>query len=95
MQQNVDFFADPQHVNAAVAGSQTSRRDVPADLTSKTSPPKNQDYAAATNGFINGAGGVYLVGTWLIGDFDAESRKPDRPLSNGYAVMPWPQLYAS
>jgi multiple sugar transport system substrate-binding protein len=58
------------------------------DLTTK-----NQDYAAATNGFINGAGGVYLVGTWLIGDFDAESRKPDRPLSSGYAVMPYPQLY--
>jgi multiple sugar transport system substrate-binding protein len=54
---------------------------------------KNQDYAAATAGFLNGAGGVYLVGTWMIGDFDAECRKPNRPLSNGYTVMMYPQLY--
>ena len=40
------------------------------DLTTK-----NQDYAAATRGFINGDGGVYLVGTWMIGDYDAESQQ--------------------
>jgi multiple sugar transport system substrate-binding protein len=55
---------------------------------------KNLDYAASTNAFINGAGGVFIVGTWLIGDFEAESHRPDRPLSKGYAVTPWPQLYA-
>jgi len=58
------------------------------DLTTK-----NQDYAAATRGFMNGDGGVYLVGTWVIGDFDAESRRPDRPLSNGYTVVTYPQLF--
>jgi multiple sugar transport system substrate-binding protein len=92
MQQNANIFPDPQRVNLQ---SPETRRVVELfrqifveDLTTK-----NLDYAQSTNGFINGAGGVFLVGTWLIGDFDAESRKPDRPLSNGYAVMPFPQLY--
>jgi multiple sugar transport system substrate-binding protein len=92
MQQNVDFFADPQRVHLQSPEArqvvELFRQIYVEDLTTK-----NQDYAAATNGFINGAGGVYLVGTWLIGDFDAEARKPDRPLSNGYVVMPYPQLY--
>ncbi|MFC4310854.1 extracellular solute-binding protein [Steroidobacter flavus] len=93
MQQSVSFFAEPQKVKLqspeAKQVVEMFRQIYVEDLTTK-----NQDYAAATNGFINGAGGVYLVGTWMIGDFDAESRKTDRPLSNGYAVMPWPQLYA-
>lgn len=92
MQQNEDFFADPQraHLQSPEAKQvvELFRQIYVEDLTTK-----NQDYAAATNGFINGAGGVYLVGTWLIGDFDRESRQPDRPLSNGYAVVPYPQLY--
>jgi multiple sugar transport system substrate-binding protein len=93
MQQSVDFFADPQKVKLQSPEArqvlEIFRQIYVEDLTTK-----NQDYAAATNGFINGAGGVYLVGTWLISDFDAESRKAERPLSDGYAVMPWPQLYA-
>lgn len=92
MQQNVDFFADPQRVKLQVPEAKQVldlfRQIYAEDLTTK-----NQDYAAATNGFINGAGGVYLVGTWLIGDFDREARKPDRPLSDGYTVMPFPQLF--
>nr|WP_298722859.1 extracellular solute-binding protein [uncultured Steroidobacter sp.] len=92
MQQGFDFFADPQRVKLQSPEVkqvlEMFRQIYVEDLTTK-----NQDYAAATNGFINGAGGVYLVGTWMIGDFDAESRKADRPLSNGYSVMPWPQLY--
>jgi multiple sugar transport system substrate-binding protein len=93
MQQSVDFFADPQQVKLQSPEAKQVvdmfRQIYAEDLTTK-----NQDYAAATNSFINGGGGVYLVGTWMIGDFDAQSRKTDRPLSNGYAVMPWPQLYA-
>lgn len=93
MQQNVDFFANPQQVHLQSPEAKQVV-DLFRQIYSEDLTTKNQDYAAATNGFINGAGGVYLVGTWLIGDFDAEARKPDRPLSNGYAVMPFPQLYA-
>lgn len=92
MQQDAQFFADPQRIElqtpAATRVFELFRRIYAEDLTTK-----NLDYAAATNAFINGAGGVYLVGTWLIGDFDAQARQPDRPLTGGYAVMPFPQLY--
>jgi multiple sugar transport system substrate-binding protein len=92
MQQNSAFFANPRRIRLR---TQEARRVVQLfkqiydeDLTTK-----NQDYSAATIGFINGAGGVYLVGTWVIGDFDAESKQRARPLTNGYAVKMYPQLY--
>ena len=53
---------------------------------------QNQDYAAATSGFINGDGGVYLVGTWMIGSFEAENQGKGA-LSGGYTVMPFPKLF--
>jgi multiple sugar transport system substrate-binding protein len=53
----------------------------------------NQDYSAAVAGFINGQGGVFPVGTWMVGDFQAESESRGRPLSGGYVVMPYPQLF--
>lgn len=55
---------------------------------------KNQDYSAAVAGFLNGDGGVFLVGTWMVGTFDAESRKASGALANGgYTVMPYPKLF--
>ncbi|MET0535789.1 MAG: extracellular solute-binding protein, partial [Steroidobacter sp.] len=92
MQQNANLFADPQRIKLqtpeATRVVELFRQIYAEDLTTK-----NQDYAAATNAFINGAGGVYLVGTWLISDFDAQARQPGRPLFGGYAVAPFPQLY--
>lgn len=54
---------------------------------------RNQDYSAAVASFLNGDGGVTLAGTWMVGAFDAESRRSGRPLSGGYAVVPYPQLF--
>jgi multiple sugar transport system substrate-binding protein len=92
MQQNANIFPDPQHIHLQSPEAKRVvdlfRQIYVEDLTTK-----NLDYAASTNAFINGAGGVFIVGTWLIGDFEAESRRPDRPLSNGYTVRPFPQLY--
>jgi multiple sugar transport system substrate-binding protein len=36
---------------------------------------------------------VFICGTWLVDTYDQESRKSGAPLSNGYAVVPFPQLY--
>jgi multiple sugar transport system substrate-binding protein len=93
MQQNAVIFADPQHIRLATP---EARRVVELfkQLYDEDLTTKNQDYAAATRGFMNGDGGVYLVGTWVIGDFDAEARKPSRPLSNGYTVVTYPQLFS-
>jgi multiple sugar transport system substrate-binding protein len=92
LQQNSDFFADPKRIHLQTP---EARRVVELfrTISAEGLSTQNQDYAAATNGFINGDGGVYLVGTWVIGDFDAESRKQNRPLSNGYTVYPYPQLF--
>ena len=54
---------------------------------------KNQDYSAAVASFLNGDGGIALAGTWMVGTFDAESHTSERPLSGGYAVAPYPQLF--
>lgn len=53
----------------------------------------DQDYAAATTAFINGEGGVYIVGTWMIGTFDTEAAQAGRPLYHGYRVKPYPRLF--
>jgi len=92
-QQNSDYFADPKRIRLQTP---EARRVVELfkSLYDENLTTKNQDYASATNGFMNGDGGVYLVGTWVIGDFDADSRKPNRPLSNGYTVYPFPQLFS-
>jgi multiple sugar transport system substrate-binding protein len=92
LQQDAQFFADPQRIRLQTAEARRVVEMFKAlydeDLTTK-----NQDYAAATRGFMNGDGGVYLVGTWVIGDYEAESRRPDRPLTDGYTVYPYPQLF--
>lgn len=52
-----------------------------------------QDYPATMAAFLNGQGGVCLVGTWMIGAFNAEAKTPGRPLAAGYTVKPYPMLY--
>jgi multiple sugar transport system substrate-binding protein len=93
MQQNSDFFADPRHIKLQTPEArnvlQLFKQIYERGLTTK-----NQDYTAATGAFLNGEGAVYLVGTWLIGTYEQESKRPASPLAGGYAVVPYPQLYA-
>lgn len=56
---------------------------------------RNLDYSAATASFLNGGGGVFLTGTWMVSTFNAEVGKPGRPLSGGYAVRPYPPLFGN
>jgi multiple sugar transport system substrate-binding protein len=92
MQQNSDFFADPRHIKLQTPEArrvlQLFKEIYAEGLTSK-----NQDYTAATGAFLNGQGGVYLVGTWLIGTYEEASKLAGSPLAGGYAVVPYPQLY--
>jgi multiple sugar transport system substrate-binding protein len=92
MQQNSDFFADPRHIDLQTPEArrvlQLFKQIYDENLTTK-----NQDYTAATGGFLNGQGGVYLVGTWMIGAYEQASKQPGSPLAGGYAVVPYPQLY--
>jgi len=53
----------------------------------------NQDTPAAIATFMNGEGGIYPTGTWMIGQFEQESKTAGRPLYNAYAVYPYPRLW--
>lgn len=53
----------------------------------------NQDTPAAIASFMNGEGGIYPTGTWMIGQFQQESVTPGRPLHECYAVYPYPRLW--
>jgi multiple sugar transport system substrate-binding protein len=92
LQQNSQFFPDPHHIRLRTPEARRVlvlfKRIYDEDLTTK-----NQDYTAATAAFMNGQGGVYLVGTWMIGDYERASKEPGSPLYGGYAVVPYPQLY--
>ncbi|HEV2865993.1 MAG TPA: extracellular solute-binding protein, partial [Allosphingosinicella sp.] len=54
---------------------------------------RNQDFPAATGAFVNGEGGIFPTGTWMIGPYDAEAATPGRPLYQSYAVLPFPRLW--
>jgi len=53
-----------------------------------------QDYPGANQSFLNGEVGTLIVGTWTIGQFMTEAKKPDSALHAGYQVTPFPQLFA-
>jgi multiple sugar transport system substrate-binding protein len=53
----------------------------------------NQDTPAAIASFMNGEGGVFPTGTWMIGSFEADAKTPGRPLHGAYRVFPYPRLW--
>lgn len=94
MQQGGQPFADPRHANFQTQAARNALQ-LFKDIYDRNLTTKNQDYSAAVSGFLKGDGGVFLVGTWMIGDFDAAARTPGGALSGGYAVRPYPQLFAA
>ena len=54
---------------------------------------RNQDFPAATAAFMNGGGGIFPTGTWMIGAYDDEAATQGRPLYRNYAVLPFPRLW--
>ena len=92
MAQDAVIFPDAKHVvidtDKARAIVQLLRTIYAEDLTTK-----NQDFSAATQTFVNGDGGIFPVGTWMIGPYDDEASKPGRPLYRNYAVLPYPRLW--
>lgn len=93
MGQDAVIFPDPRHIRL---NTPQARRVVALfrQLNAEGLSTRDQDYTAATASFLRGEGGVYLVGTWMISDFQKEAQTPGRPLYRGYAVVPYPQLYA-
>jgi multiple sugar transport system substrate-binding protein len=92
MAQGAALFPDPRHARfntpEGVRVLQLFRTIEQEKLTTL-----NQDTPAAIASFMNGEGGIYPTGTWMIGAFDEEAKKPGRPLSGAYAVYPYPHLW--
>jgi len=91
-QQNSDFFADPTKVNFATPEAKNAA-NLLKTLFQNDDVTKGLDYAASVSAFSNGDGGVFICGTWLVDTYDQASQKSGVPLSNGYTVVPFPQLY--
>lgn len=86
------IFPDPNHIRLNTPRAREIvglfKRIYDENMTTR-----DQDYGTATAAFVNGQGGVYIVGTWMIGAFDAEAATPGRPLYKGYTVVPYPVLF--
>lgn len=94
IQQDSQFFANPKHIRLQTPEAK-AYLTLFKEMRDRKLTTRNQDYSAATASFINGEGGVLLTGNWMVGAFDLESRSRGKPLSNGYAVVPYPQLFGN
>lgn len=92
MAQGAVLFPDPHHIrlNTPVGVEVASffRR-----INAEHLGTQNMDTPAAIAAFINGEGGIYPTGRWMIGSFEQEARTPGRPLYKSYAVFPYPRLW--
>ncbi|HEU0045895.1 extracellular solute-binding protein [Sphingomonas sp.] len=94
MQQDARFFADPKRIRLRTPEAK-AYLSLFKEIRDRGLTTRNQDYSAATASFLNGGGGVLLTGNWMVGAFDLESKSKGKPLSNGYAVAPYPQLFGA
>lgn len=90
--QDAVIFPDPQHIRL---NTPEARRVVELfrTLNAEGLSTVDQDNPAAIASFLNGEGGVFPTGTWMIGSFEAEAQTPGRPLHRSYAVLPYPRLW--
>jgi multiple sugar transport system substrate-binding protein len=93
-QQGSEFFADPERITLATDEARNFM-ELFKTLDDEGLSTTGLDYAAATSGFMEGQGGVFIMGTWLVDTYDQESRRPESALAAGYQAVPFPQLYAS
>ncbi|MEA3060055.1 MAG: multiple sugar transport system substrate-binding protein, partial [Sphingomonadales bacterium] len=94
MAQGAVLFPDAHHIRlntpTGVQVAEFFRR-----LNTEHLGTQNMDTPAAIAAFINGEGGIYPTGTWMIGSFQQEAATPGRPLYNHYAVFPYPRLWGA
>ena len=90
--QDAVMFPDPKHIRLRTP---EAKRVVEffRRLNQERLTTLNQDTPAAIASFLNGEGGIYPTGTWMIGSFDQEANTPGRPLYGSYAVVPYPRLW--
>ncbi len=91
-QQGAELFKDPTHIQLTTPEAKNVvslfKQIYDEGLTSK-----DMDYPATVSAFSKAEGGVLLNGNWLLGTYDAESKKNSSPLYNSYAAYPYPMLF--
>lgn len=90
--QDADIFPDDRHIRLNTPAA----HDIIAlyrDLNREGLTTKSQDFPAATSSFVNGRGGIFPTGTWMIGPYDEAGRTKGLPLKGNYAVLPFPRLW--
>jgi multiple sugar transport system substrate-binding protein len=92
LSQGATVFPDPRHIRL---NTPEGRRiaDLFRQLTAEGLGTSNMDTPAAIAAFMNGEGGVYPTGTWMIGQFETQENTPGQPLHDSYAVYPYPRLW--
>lgn len=92
MAQGATIFPDPKHVRLNTPEGRRVAEFFKL-LNDERLSALNMDTPAAIAAFINGEGGIYPTGTWMIGQFQQESVTPGRPLFGSYAVRNFPRLW--
>lgn len=92
MAQGAVLFPDPKHIDLTNPIA-TGVANFFKRINDERLGTLNMDTPAAIAAFMNGEGGIYPTGTWMIGTFEAEAKTPGRPLYNSYAVFPYPRLW--
>jgi multiple sugar transport system substrate-binding protein len=90
--QDVVVFPDPKHIRLNTPEAKQVI-ELFRELNRQKLTTTDQDTPAAIAAFMNGEGGVYLTGTWMIGSFHQESVTEGRPLHESYDVFPYPRLW--
>lgn len=92
MAQGAALFPDPKHLRLSTpVGRQVA--SFFKRINDEGLGTLNMDTPAAIAAFMNGEGGIYPTGTWMIGSFEQESITAGRPLYQSYAVYPYPRLW--
>ena len=92
MAQGAVLFPDARHIRLTTREGRTVA-DFFRRINEERLGTLNMDTPAAIAAFVNGEGGIYPTGTWMIGSFEKEAVTPGRPLHDSYAVFPYPRLW--
>ena len=90
--QDAVIFPDAHHIRLATPQA-TEIVNLFRTINTERLSTLDQDTPAAINSFLNGDGGIYPTGTWMIGSFEKEAETPGRPLYQSYGVYPYPRLW--
>ncbi len=90
--QGAEIFPDARHIRL---DTPEARRIVTLlrQLNAEGLTTLNQDFPAATAAFVQGKGGIFPVGTWMLGPYEAQAARPGSALHGHYAVAPFPRLW--